>query len=153
MPRRRQSAGLSQREFDALWLELTRRKFRKGGRVPVALQLALSTRIGQPVKGGGVAEAWVRRQHIGKGCDKQWEIAAFYDGPVPCIGQAAVLAALNAAAAAVCMTHMADCPNNCPPAYTPMAKPGFYMCGATREIGALLQGTEIWNCECTEQVG
>jgi hypothetical protein len=138
-------------QFEVYWRELTSRPYRVGRRVRPTLRLALATRIVQPLAGGGTAEAWVRREHIGKDCDKQWEIAAFYDGPTPCIGQGAALAALNAAAAAVCATHMADCPNNCPPAYTPQAQLGSYFCYDTREFAGLLQATETWNCACTQQ--
>ncbi len=106
----------------------------------------------KPLPNGGTVEAWARREQIGKDCDKQWEIAAFYKGPVPCLGKAAVLAALNDAAADVCMTHMADCPNRCPPVFTPQATIGSYDCLATMEIGALLQGAHVWNCACTQQI-
>jgi len=64
-----------------------------------------------------------------------------------------VLAALNDAAAAVCMTHLADCPNPCPSAYTPQTQLGAYNCGARLESAGLLQKTEIWNCACTSQPG
>jgi hypothetical protein len=139
--------------FELFWVELTGRPYRLGQRVPRALRLAFATRIVQPVAGGGTAEAWVRNEHLGKDCDKQWEIAAFYSGPAPCIGQPAVLAALNDAAAAVCMTHLADCPNPCPSAYTPQTQLGAYNCGARLESAGLLQKTEIWNCACTSQPG
>jgi len=143
--------GAGERVFLTYWHELTGRPYRDGQRVPRAVRLALGTRIVQPVAGGGTAEAWVRREHIGEGCDMQWEIAGYYSGPVPCIGRAAVLAALNAAAGAVCMTHLADCPNRCPPAYTPQAKLGSYNCLRTVECAGLLQATSTWNCECTQQ--
>jgi len=139
--------------FELIWVELTGRSYRVGQRVPRALRLAFATRIARPLAGGGTVEAWVRREHIGKDCDKQWEISAFYSGPVPCIGQAAVLTALNDAAAAVCMTHLVDCPNRCPPAYTPRAQLGAYNCGARLESAGLLQRIETWNCACTEQPG
>lgn len=136
------------------WRELTGREFRPGSRVSVALRSSIETLQAAPVQGGGNCVVFHRRRHLGAGCDKQWEIAGWYDGPLPCIGQAAVLAALNTAAGNLCKQLCADnCPKECPCTYFPQQRLAKYRCGPKREDGYLLQLTHVWNCRCDEVQG
>lgn len=82
------------------------------------------------------------------------EIAGWYSNTLApgqaCIGQAAVLAALNAAAGAKCLATL-ECPSKCPCAYIPRQQLGSYTCQNGLEEGFLLQGTRVWNCQCLAQ--
>jgi hypothetical protein len=91
----------------------------------------------------------VRRKQ-GKDCEQKAEIGATYEGDITIVGvlgKAAVLAILNAAAAAECCRQL-KCPAECPCHYTPQNVLGFYTVVGTNEIGALLQAKRVWNCEC-----
>jgi hypothetical protein len=94
--------------------------------------------------------ATVRRRK-GKDCGQVAEIGAFYQGDtrvMGVLGKAAVLALLNAAAAAECCAKGVQCPKECPCAYAPRNAPADYFVAGTVEVGALLQGLQVWNCGC-----
>jgi hypothetical protein len=101
-------------------------------------------------------ELWAHtRARRGADCGQQAEVSAFYSGDITIVGvlgQAAVLALLNATAAGECCNKAVQCPTRCPCNYIPQAKPAFYGIDGTHEIGALLQGNAVWNCECRERV-
>ena len=88
----------------------------------------------------------------GTGCDKRAEIAGWYSQNLApngkCIGQAAVKAALDAAAQQECCNTL-KCPDKCPCRYIPQAKLAAYRCvpGVVEE-GFLLQNNHAWNCIC-----
>lgn len=88
----------------------------------------------------------------GSGCERRAEIAGWYEmslGPgQACLGEAAVKALLDAAATKVCCETL-ECPKDCPCNYTPQKKLGKYECNpGVSERGYLLQGTNVWNCNC-----
>ena len=152
---RSRSEWSAERRFEHRWRELTGREYRPGGRIPKALVTSIETlQQGKPPAAGppGPTFVFVRRKNLGRGCDKSWEIAGWYSAPVPCIGAPAVLAALNAAAGALCSKLCGQsCPPHCKCIYTPQAALGAYTCGATVEEGFLLQAAQVWNCNCLEQ--
>jgi len=91
------------------------------------------------------------RRVEGTGCEKQAEIAGWYSKKLApgqaCIGEAAVKAILDAAAAQYCCDTL-KCPKKCPCEYIPRPKLGLYKCGNGVEEGFLLQGEPAWNCVC-----
>jgi len=144
--------------FRRRWLELSGLKFGPKFRVPLSLVLSLETLA--PAQAGGVVPKAApeivvfTRKLRGSGCGKMAEIAGWYSAPVGpggCIGQAAVLAALNAAAGKKCC-NVLQCPKVCPCHYTPQHALAAYTCTATLEEGFLLQNKEIWNCRCLVEV-
>jgi hypothetical protein len=89
-----------------------------------------------------------------KGCNKKAEIASWYSQDLTkagnCIGEAAVFAALNAAAETVCCDTL-KCPEKCRCHFIPRKKLASYKCTPGKlEEGFLLQGEEVWNCQCGE---
>jgi hypothetical protein len=129
------------------WLELTGTTLDKRGKdLPDTLLTSIATMQGA----AGVAmDVFIRREE-GSGCEWRAEIAGWYQAPIPpggaCLGAAAVLNILNAAATAVCLAH--QCPLDCPCGYDPRAQLALYECTATIEKGYLLQGDRVWNCQC-----
>ena len=95
---------------------------------------------------GGTVSAFAPYKK-GTGCKLQWNVEALYDGPLPCMGEAALLAELNKAAWGLCATIRHDCPKQCPqPAYTPATKLTAYICDEREEHGVLAQVN--YNCRC-----
>jgi hypothetical protein len=131
-----------------------------GGAVAPRLRSGLEQLVMAPVVGGAVGALaggpagaplivlGVRRQG-GKGCDQFAEIGGFYAGPggAACIGQAAVKALLDAAAAKLCCQTL-KCPDTCPCQYLPQPKLALYRCGPKEEEGYLLQNATVNNCIC-----
>ena len=112
---------------------------------------ALSSMRAVPIGGGAANPCFVFiRKEEGVGCDWKAQIAGWYAQDIAaggaCIGQAAVLSALNAAASGLCRQH--ECPAACPCGYVPRLKLGTYTCTATLEQGCLMQESEDWNCQC-----
>jgi hypothetical protein len=146
--------------FQARWTELTGKPFSSRNRATAALISSLSTLTvrTQPavVQAPGPNAVPIEittnvRRKQGTGCAQKAEIGAFYKGDITVVGvlgKVAVLAILNAAAAAECCGKQLDCPKECPCNYTPQNALGFYTVVGTSEIGALLQAQIVWNCEC-----
>jgi hypothetical protein len=145
------------RRFQRRWLELTGEQFRPRVGVHPALVSSLSsirfvpTRLQRIIKmRWPLPEVVVfARKQEGKDCDQKAEIAGWYSCKHNgvCIGQAAVLKVLNAAASKLCSETL-HCPSRCPCSYVPRKALGSYTCTATLEEGYLMQGTEEWNCFC-----
>jgi len=147
-----------QTTLEARWLELTGTKLTPGTRVPDTLLSSIDTlRPGQAIPTIPVAAAnprivVVARRVQGTGCGKKAEIAGWYEMDLapnlPCIGPLAVKAFLDKVAAQVCCDTL-KCPKECPCRYTPQAALAIYRCTpGVKEEGFLLQGKQVWNCEC-----
>jgi len=143
--------------FRRRWLELTGTPLAATSRLSPALVSSIAT-----LKAGGAAPVGLANPDIqvfarrvqGNGCSKVAEIGGWYDmnlAPnLPCIGPAAVKAILDAIAAKICCNTL-QCPERCPCHYIPQPKLAAYNCTpGNREVGFLLQGNQVWNCECLE---
>src|SRR5258706_15251847 len=140
------------------WLELTGTKLSPGGRVSKALLSSIETlRPGQAIPTIPVTAANPRivvfaRRVQGTGCDKKAEIAGWYEMDLApnlqCMGPLAVKAYLDKVAAKVCRDTL-QCPTECPCRYTAQPALAIYRCTpGVKEEGFLLQGKQVWNCEC-----
>jgi hypothetical protein len=142
--------------FQARWTEFAGQSFDSANPAAIVSTLAKAAGAAAPLlaAAGPPIELWGKvRARRGKDCGQQAEISAFYCGDIRIVGvlgQAAVLALLNAAAAAECCKNGVQCPAVCPCHYIPQNKAAFYKILGTQEIGALLQGNNVWNCECRE---
>jgi hypothetical protein len=148
------------RAFEQRWRELSGDRFSLRRRVPESFMLGLATL--QPGaarlrrRGGADPNIVVTvRRRQGTDCEQQAEIAGFYSKQLngaACIGRAAVLAKLNAAAQDLCCKTL-KCPARCPCVYQPRQQLAIYRCNAQVEEGFLLQGQRVWNCACVEAIG
>jgi hypothetical protein len=94
------------------------------------------------------------RDGQGTQCDDRAEIAGWYCKQLQggaCIGEAAVKAALDAAAAALCCSTIKCDPGVCPCRYIPQPRLAIYRCTNTEEEGFLLQEAGVWNCMCLSE--
>ena len=152
-PVRSSRPAVSQR-FKRRWFELSGEPFPPKLRIPKRLIVSLESVPAAPAGGGAAAPTFVFPRNVqGAGCNKMAEIAGWYSAPVGpggCIGPAAVLAALNAAAAQECC-NVLQCPDKCPCSYSPQLALGVYRCTAAVEEGFLLQGQRVFNCRCLAQ--
>ncbi len=139
-------------------MELTGTKLAPGARVPPELLSSIETmRPGQaiptiPVTAANPRIVVVARRVQGTGCEKKAEIAGWYEMDLapnlPCLGPLAVKAYLDQVAAKVGCDTL-QCPAHCPCRYTPQPALAIYRCTpGVKEEGFLLQGKQVWNCEC-----
>jgi hypothetical protein len=150
-------AGQARRRFERRWLELTGERYRPSLRIPPTLVSSLSSLAFVPKRFPKIVKMrWpfpqvvvVARKHEGKDCDEKAEIGGWYscEHNGQCIGRAAVLKILNAAASKLCSKTL-HCPSRCPCTYVPRKALAAYECTATLEEGYLMQAVEEWNCFC-----
>jgi hypothetical protein len=148
------AATALRRRFERRWRELSAKKggsARSTSRIVISSLATLAPAGAAAVGDPEIVLVVRRRAGQGTQCDDRAEIAGWYYKQLQgaaCIGEPAVKAALDAAAAALCCSTIKCDPAVCPCRYIPQPRLAIYRCTNTEEEGFLLQGSSVWNCLC-----